>query len=126
MRRAVLCPRRRHLLFVAVPVVGALATTGRTVGSGTDQAQGAHRMNRAPRRPNVTVDEKGTLLGTIQIIQDDEPALSTRGYMYRIWKRGNIYLHGELCTKGHNEETIQGLVLEFRQGRLYPLGFGSG
>ena len=72
-------------------------------------------MTRAPRRPNVTLDEKAAMLAAIQIIQDDESALSTRGYMYRIWKRGDIYLHGELCTKGHNEETIQGLVLEFRQ-----------
>src|SRR6478752_4572057 len=76
-------------------------------------------MSRA-RRPNVTFEEKLEFAGAIGEIRRDESALSTRGYMYRIWKRGDIYLHGELCTKGHNEETIQGLILEFRQQGVIP------
>ena len=52
-------------------------------------------------------------------IQDDEAQLSPRGYMYRAYQRGDIYLHGVLSAKdGANEDTIQRLLLEFRQQGL--------
>jgi hypothetical protein len=77
-------------------------------------------MTRAPRRPNVTQEEKLAILEAIVNIQLEEPQLSVRAYMYRLWARGDIYLHGELSTKGHNEDTIQDLILEFRRQGVIP------
>lgn len=50
---------------------------------------------------------------------DEEPQLSIRGVYYRLVLRGDVILHGEVCTKAdNNAETVQRLILEFRRGGL--------
>jgi hypothetical protein len=81
---------------------------------------------KGQRRPNVTADEKTKLLAVCHEIRDEEPELSVRAYLYRIWGRLSVYLHGELSSKvagpgsDPNEETIQRLILEFRRNLLIP------
>ena len=77
-------------------------------------------MPTSRRRPDVTADEKAKFLAVCEEIRDEEPQLSVRAYMYRTWSRQSVYLHGELSTKGVNEETIQRLILEFRRAGLIP------
>ena len=78
------------------------------------------------RRANVTPEEKAALLAVCREIRDEEPKLSVRAYMYRIWARQDVYLLGELCSKAAgegqdpNEEPIQRLLLEFRRKGLIP------
>jgi hypothetical protein len=78
------------------------------------------------RRPDVTADEKAKLLAVCRDIRAEEPELSVRAYMYRIWARQNLYLHGEVCSKvagpgtDPNEETIQRLILAFRRDGSIP------
>jgi hypothetical protein len=76
------------------------------------------------RRAAVTAKEQAALLKVVHEIAAEEPKLSVRGYLYRIWSRQNVYLHGELCSKtakpgqDQNEETIQRLLLDFRRRGL--------
>jgi hypothetical protein len=83
------------------------------------------------RRPDATPEEKAHLLTVVNEIRAEEPELSVRAYMYRIWSRQDVYLHGDLCSKSggpgcdQNEESIQRRLLEFRGGPVAVSGAGS-
>ena len=95
------------------------------------------RKDGKPNRPNVTEAELKAFYAACDIIREEEPQMSVRGYAYRIGGMatydedgnitGGIKLHGDYCTKEPpapgedpiNSESIKRYILYGRRtGRL--------